>query len=560
MEQMVKYLHLMTKQTITSGILFIAFLVAILLSLTFVMAESRNSRQFQLFSAKEKPACDFKEAASSNIEEAKPVAESKEERATRLLMSGKLAFHQKKLALALNHFRSARSCIEENECSLLKGLIADSIGIIYMKLNQVQMAVVNLKEALQTGSETNSSYLLSKAYMHLGQLYENNCKISEAEKFYRQSISFSIEGYSGFSEMIDSFSLQDEPLPFDKLINLLINDNRFEESFYYADMAKEYKLAGNAGNIKQLNNICTIRDIRFVLGENDCIIEYYLIGESLIIFFLDNGEFSTTVIPFDKNISLFPQSLTNKIKKNLIIIPQSEQFFYPFLSAKDSLGEQLIKNHKISFAPSISSWFYKKDNNIAQNNIFLIIAPDNQAQNSAPSSIKEIDSIFPLLSPRIRERDKNATVERAWKTMPVSEYIHFSAPFVPDNLDINFSGLLLNDKILTSYSFYDTNISADLITLSITNSMKSDDDIINLAGFLRALLYSGAESIILNTKDTDEETRIFVYSEIYKRIKAGFTPEESLQQALLKSREYFQGKDPADCFIIVGKRRNNSTQ
>lgn len=519
--------------------------------------------------------------------QASQISESREERAVNLMLSGNLAFRQNRFDTALNLFRSAKSCIEESDRSLLKALITDSIGITYMNLNQAGMAETNLQKALSMSITVNSCWLLSRVYCHIAQLFENNNKMTEAERLYKQAINLSADSNSMLPADFELLIPQIEPLPYENLVSILIDDERYEEAFYYADMKKEYEFRNKIGFIKA-PALCSIGDIRFYLGENDAMIEYSIINSNLLIFYLDNNEFKTLKLPLnmknnggvtslidEKKIQikdLIPKPILERIssRKNIIIIPDNDLILYRFCAIKDNNSEPLIKNHNLSFALSASCWYNKNNSNTLNGsrvNMFSVLActcgtyenllhsgdsiSKYQISTDSLSIKNEADALFPLLSPRMLLTGTEMNIDRVLKTIALSQYIHFSTYFIPDSFDITLSGLLLRDGILTAYSVCSNNMAPDLISISNYLKVNSRQDIICLNSYLRALIFSGTQSIILNTGNVTENKRIFIFSEVYKGIKLGIPPGEALQSAQIKAMKAFPGSDDWADFVII---------
>jgi CHAT domain-containing protein len=117
-----------------------------------------------------------------------------------------------------------------------------------------------------------------------------------------------------------------------------------------------------------------------------------------------------------------------------------------------------------------------------------------------------------------------------------------------------FSGIKLGGSYFSLYDLYQSNLPAELITLSGCstglNVVAAGDELLGLA---RGLIHAGAETALLTLWDVQDRSAAQLMRSFYSRLVGGGTKSEALQQAMQEVRLEYPHPYHWAPFILVGK-------
>ena len=299
---------------------------------------------------------------------------------------------------------------------------------------------------------------------------------------------------------------------------------------------------------------------------------------------------------------LVMEPLQDKISTSeLVIIPDQILHFLPFELLLSSPANNdiryhelafLIRDYKISYAPSVSV-LNRMDQRRSDNpRNFLAMAPFNQtiadfsfdgqieryAGNLAPLPLTRYetteiaklfrqrrtfaDFLFPQKAEVFFHTDASKQ-QLSNSSLQDFSYIHFATHAFVNESNPEFSGIVLwgdeddpDSGIVYVADIYNLNMNADLVVLGACETglgtMYRGEGII---GFTRAFLYAGAANLVVSKwRVSDQPTsRLMIY--FYQYIKEGYSYREALQLAKLKLVDHPEFAAPINwaAFVLQGR-------
>ncbi len=239
--------------------------------------------------------------------------------------------------------------------------------------------------------------------------------------------------------------------------------------------------------------------------------------------------------------------------RRLVIVPHGSLHYLPFHAFYD--GEAyLLQRFQISYLPG-SSFLGLKQAAPARPIRSLVMG---HTQNGRLLHIpNEIESVAAAVNAQAY-MDQETTRQRFQEEAPPCHVIHIAAhgDFHPSNP--LFSGLYLEDSLLTTLDVFNLRLRASLVTLSACqtgrNLVGGGDE---LFGLTRAFLASGAASLILTLWPVEDETTTHLMRDLYSNLVNGQDKVVALQQAqcrLIEGNEGLQTAHPYYWapFFLVG--------
>lgn len=237
---------------------------------------------------------------------------------------------------------------------------------------------------------------------------------------------------------------------------------------------------------------------------------------------------------------LFPRDLPKEIKR-IIIIPEGNLSTIPFevlLSDDEEMGEMnyvklpyLLKKYNISYDNSATLFLQRKKEiesyQGATEDILLVAPVDFRGSINAPirlnnlpgseTEINEIKYLFQSANREARLLLNNQATEQKFKneTLKKYKYLHFATHGMVNESKPELSRIFLRpdnyedtqDDSLFSGEIYNLDINADLVCLSACETglgkISKGEGIIGLS---RALLYAGAENLIVSLWTVSDES------------------------------------------------------
>lgn len=214
--------------------------------------------------------------------------------------------------------------------------------------------------------------------------------------------------------------------------------------------------------------------------------------------------------------------ITHKLTNRLLIVPYGLFYNFPFatLSLKN---KYLIESKSVSTLPSINVLQYSQRK---QSNKKALFVGGIEYQNypRLPYTKLEINKLSEYVpKSRILEGGRASKIN-FMKVLGQYDIIHFAGHGYFDHTDPLSSGLVFSDSkfnhLLTGYEMLYNDMSCSLITMSacqtgLTNVVKSTE----IFGLQRALLISGAQTILSSLWPVDDRATMELMSRFYRRLK-----------------------------------------
>ena len=130
--------------------------------------------------------------------------------------------------------------------------------------------------------------------------------------------------------------------------------------------------------------------------------------------------------------------------------------------------------------------------------------------------------------------------------------MHFLIKSLPLSSAILLAGDGKNDGVLTAAEIYQTNLNAYLVVLSacetgLTYVSQGDE----LIGFTRALMYSGADSVLSSLWNVDDKSTAHLMKLFYENLKT-FPKDIAFQKAQVEVMKTFPHPYNWSPFILTG--------
>jgi tetratricopeptide (TPR) repeat protein len=335
-----------------------------------------------------------------------------------------------------------------------------------------------------------------------------------------------------------------------------------------------------------------LEKIRSVLRDDESIVEYFFLGESILAAILTKHSLEilpiTTVSRVSESLRLLrfqlgkfqsrPGSVDSSsgsslyratvahlgelyneliapIRKqlnarHLVFVPHGILHYLPFHALHD--GERfLIDSYTVSYAPSAAVYALCHRQNRKQGNGSLILGvPDAQA----PLIQQEVEAVHRALPGSELFLGETANHDLLFRMAPERRLIHIATHgnFRPDNP--MFSGIRLSDGYLYLYEFYHMQLSAELVALSGCatglNVVAAGDE---LLGLIRGALYAGARSLMLSLWDVNDRSTAEFMNLFYRRLGQSKNNATALAEAAKELREHYPHPYYWAPFVLVGK-------
>jgi CHAT domain-containing protein/Flp pilus assembly protein TadD len=238
-------------------------------------------------------------------------------------------------------------------------------------------------------------------------------------------------------------------------------------------------------------------------------------------------------------------------KKHLLIVPDGALAYLPFESLIDLDGRRLLETHAVVYSQSASASLMlralAKEMPPPEKNLLAFGDPVYQGVPLAPIPYTrdEATAIARMFPAERRELRLGADAsESALKQTDLQRfgYLHFAVHGLVDDSDPARSGLALSrdagsseDGILRSEEIARLRLNAELVVLS--GCRTADGKLLEAEGLLamsRAFYYAGARTVVATLWNVDDLSTAQFMKSFYRRLSAGQSPEEALQQAKIQ--------------------------
>ena len=238
-------------------------------------------------------------------------------------------------------------------------------------------------------------------------------------------------------------------------------------------------------------------------------------------------------------------------KDRLIIIPHGTLHYVPFHALCDSLGDYLVDQFEISYAPSTAVLkLCRAKQSCAPSDKLVAFGFAERGTPGIESELRALGSIFP---DAVILAGSNATRDNLMRFAPQARFLHLASHgyFRRDNP--MFSFLKLADSRLNFYNLLNLNLDAEMVTLSAchtgVNTVFPGDE---LHGLMRGFLYAGAPALIMSLWAVNDSSTSDLMREAYSQIRMGASKRTALRRAQLAIKDEYGHPYYWAPFILMG--------
>ena len=236
--------------------------------------------------------------------------------------------------------------------------------------------------------------------------------------------------------------------------------------------------------------------------------------------------------------------------QHLIFAPYDVLHDVPFHSLYDG-RQYLIDSCTVSYAPSATLYAHCHAKSACSDGASLILGvPDPHV----PFILEEVQSVAATLPrPELFLGDAASPSVLREKGRR-SRFVHIAArgDFHRDNP--MFSGIRLGSSSLPLRDLYQMNLPAELVTLSDwAPSLNASGAGNELLGLVRALLYAGAQSLLVALWEVHDRSTAEFMKVFYTRLLNSGEKPAALQEAMVETRERYPHPYHWAPFLLVGK-------
>jgi len=329
-----------------------------------------------------------------------------------------------------------------------------------------------------------------------------------------------------------------------------------------------------------------IEKIQALIDENTCIVEYFLTGSKLIIWYIDKDtcrmltkdkmcydrlankirdlrqaiiDFSrrnkfayTTRQLYDLLIEPVRPYLT---KERICIIPHQVLHYLPFQVLMKN-HTYLIEEYDIFYCPSYSILKLCFEKNTRKKGRIMALGNPDLTLEYATKEVKDITSI-PGYCNSISFTGKTATEKKLKQIAKNYDILHLATHSYLNQFNPLFSYIKLapeeeEDGRLEVHEVFELGLSAYLVTLSACNTkigkLTAGDEIV---GLCRAFIYAGTPSVLVSLWEVDDKSTALLMSSFYKNLKI-MDKAKALRRAQLEVMRNHSHPFHWASFLLVG--------
>ena len=249
------------------------------------------------------------------------------------------------------------------------------------------------------------------------------------------------------------------------------------------------------------------------------------------------------------------QPMKDKLKKkNLVIVPDKFLHSLPFQVLKSPNGHYFGELKALSYAPSATVLAnLKVSSNLSNLRLLAVAAEDFQG------TANDVDKILPFYSDNTYFVTRNINKKNLLRLLTEKEYnlLHLSlhGSFDLSNPMLSYLAVGPNERLNATEMFALPLNKTRLVTLSACEIGKVNVEASNeISGMLRALLYAGAQSLLLPAWKIDAEATA-LWMEAFYRTGQTLPPAKAAKEALLSLKSNKKYKHPRywGGFLLTGK-------
>ncbi len=524
-----------------------------------------------------------------------------------------LEYHQQSLAISKEIFD------KRNE-----GICLNNIGSVYDSLGQFSKGLEYYQQSLIIRQAIGDKFGEGTTLSNIGINFLDQKKPASAEKYLRAAIAIwetiRVDKSNSGQGLSDSnkVSFADSVASTYKFLQkALIQQNKLQSALEIAERGRARALAEllaarsvqtNTTAIPKAPNLAKIQQI--AKSQNATLVEYSLIENTIYIWVISpNGQiaFHQSKLPPNTNIkdlvntsrddigvrgrsrssdSTIPaataaqgdlkllhklliapiaKSLPKDPNQRIIIIPQGELFFVPFVALQDSNNKYLIERHTISTASAIGLLDSnpksikinpKQGTALIVGNPIMPLAPDGSQLVSLTGAEEEAIAVGSILktTPLIGTKaDKSVVIEK----MRSASIIHLATHGLLDKVRGDIPGAIaLTNGFLTSNEIFDLKLQASLVVLSACDTGKGDLSGDGVIGLSRALAVAGVPSIAVSLWTVSDSSTKELMVEFYQNwYGKGMDKAQAMRQAMLEVMKTHAKPSDWAAFTILGEAR-----
>ncbi len=313
-----------------------------------------------------------------------------------------------------------------------------------------------------------------------------------------------------------------------------------------------------------------VEPVQHDLPADTAILEYFALGADLVVFIVQRNQIEHVVLPaaltkaqtmlrhWQLNLRSVPASppahwpqlaqnarrlaqpihallvapalphLHSSLQK-LVIVPHGPLHFLPFHALHDG-QHYLIEQFEISYLPSASVLAYQRKPTEARQ-VPSFIAFGHSRQGQLPSTVSEAQQLAVLMQGQAFVEEQ-ASLAQLSAQIGQHDIVHVAAhgEFRADAP--LFSGIFLDDGVLTSLDVFNLQLKASLIVLSACetgrNVISGGDE---LLGLTRAFLSAGAQSLLMSLWRVEDQSTQQLMLQFYEQLRQGQTATAALRSA-----------------------------
>ncbi|TFH20158.1 MAG: CHAT domain-containing protein, partial [Bacteroidia bacterium] len=489
-------------------------------------------------------------------------------------------------------------------------------------MGKLDSAWYNCNLALQKATEMDNPQLVWISTLNLGDNFEKRGEYQKAIEHYEQALAIVEEIRISLSgEEFRSEYMAAERFAFEGMIHLLSKLHMSDpgkgydhKAFLYAERSKSRAFLDM---LSDSIHPASLREVQTEIPDEETVLlEYFLGDSSSCLWVITNEENELFILPGRNelkddietlrfsltqpdlnNLEFFSESAQKlytvlmepaapnmKKAKRLVIVPDGELFYLPFEALlikapkrgkdKDPTAfSYLVLKHAVSYGHSatilmnIPAWIQAEG--VLQPNLLAFGDPEFSSQyKRLEYSAAEVEMIASFFDPSAADvfTQKEASEQQVKATpMDKYKYIHFATHGIVDEVEPDFSGLVLSmdpdrneDGLLQAWEIAELEMNADLVVLSACQTglgkMVRGE---GLVGLTRSMIYSGASSVIVSLWSVADHSTSEFMTTLYKNlIIQKIDKSASLQEAKLSMLEDVNLAHPFFWapFILIGNR------
>jgi CHAT domain-containing protein/Tfp pilus assembly protein PilF len=543
---------------------------------------------------------------------------------------------------AINYLKQDIEIARKLGNKLVEGQAHGSLGDAYYFQQNYPLALEFYQESLAIAKEVNYQRGEALMLMNIGRVLQLLERFPEAEKNLKASIRIQnlmeAESLETGEDTIAIFEFHRRSYRF--LQDVLIKQNKIEEALTIAEAGRAKTFAQELGNKinkpidNQTFNLNQIKQI--AQQKNATLIEYSVIYDQnqelekdvqiFIWLIKPNGEINFTQVPLEKSnsslldlidnnrqmmgvrgrgglvaqadpslsyenslqelyqllIKPIEEFLPSEKDSEIIIIPQEELFFIPFVALQAQNNSYLIDKYTVQTAPSIQvlALTTQRRQEIKSNGKALVVGNptmptvyttprEGKQLDSLPGTEKEAKEIATILNSKSL-MGAEATKKNVIEKMKTANIIHLATHGL---LDVNSEGLL-NSKaagykgiggaialsptdddngLLTVLEITELDLPTQLVVLSACDTGRGKISGDGVLGLSRSFLAAGASSVIVSLWSVPDAPTAQLMIEFYRQWQKTGDKAQALRQAMLSIKESHPHPRDWAAFTFIGE-------